>query len=62
MTKKLHWNTEEPQLQKKHQKDKTRTALNIESQTMHKKKSKPNSVEFDSRFHSTGLAVKKQSG
>ena len=62
MTKKLHWNTEEPQFQKTHQKDKTRRALTIENQTMHKKKSKPNSVEFDSSFNSTGLAVKKQSG
>ena len=40
MTKKLHWNTEEPQFQKTHQKDKTRKALTIENQTMHKKSPK----------------------
>ena len=62
LTKNLHFNTEKPKLQKTHQKDKPRTALNLESKTMHHKKSNPNSLHFNCALHSTGLAVNKQSG
>ena len=57
-----HYNTEKPKLQKTHHKDKPTTALLIQCRTMHYNKSKPNSGQFNSSFHSTGLAVNKQSG
>ena len=42
LTKNLHLNTEKPKLQKTHQKDKRKTALNVKSN-----KSKPNSAHFN---------------
>ena len=55
MIKKLHLNTAKRQFQKTQQKDKLRTALNIQSKTMNQNKSKPNSFQCQlcSSFYTT---------